>query len=695
MTTARPLALWIADVLRRHWIFTALVVVGALIRLLAMVAYRPAFMFFGDSFSYIIGAQRLTPPNDRPFGYSALLRLISFFGDLELVVVVQHLAGIALALAVYAVLARRGTAPWLAALVTSPLLLDAYLIQIEQNILSETMFAVLLVAAVLVVTKANVTPSSAAVVGVLLAAATMTRNVALPIAALFVGYLIVRRVGWRPLAAFGMAMAIPVIAYMGWFAATYGMFATNDSSGRFLYGRVAVFADCTGVDLTAKEAQLCDNAAPALRPNANFYVWSGDSPVRSLGLPGTGNDQVAGSFSRKVILDQPLTYGRYVAADIGHYFAPGRFLTRVDSPLTPWQFPESVATGGGSTSVAHNNLAGAPIKPGIEPGPAAALRAYQSVVYTQGPLLLLGLVMGVAAGWLERGRRRWDGPFAASVGLAVIAIPSLTVMFDYRYGLPAIPLLAYAGGIGAHALQVRRRARAQVSEPAAPKAEAGRRQHRRPSPPRPLLTPGTLVGISALVIASVAVAPMAANASFARYVSYRAELGPLGPPLSAAKPIVGLPDGSEQEFVTGSIVADRNNAAIVPARYRDAITRVGGYAVLGAPRDREQISPYTSGERFLRFDNGVVFWSRLGGTRVLYGDIYETWNARKVKVRLQEPLADALTVSGTGAVQRFVGGQITRFADGSVQVTVTPAEPIGTKRATNPGDSVSGATSSD
>jgi Glycosyl transferase family 4 len=152
-TTVRSLLSEVARIASRHWIFITLVVVGAAIRALATFAYRPAFMFFGDSFSYIIGAQRLAPPNDRPFGYSAFLRLTSYFGDLGLVVVLQHAAGVALAIAVYAVLIKRGAAPWLGAIVTAPLLLDAYLIQIEKNILSETLFATLLVAAVLLVTR--------------------------------------------------------------------------------------------------------------------------------------------------------------------------------------------------------------------------------------------------------------------------------------------------------------------------------------------------------------------------------------------------------------------------------------------------------------------------------------------------------------------------------------------------------------
>jgi hypothetical protein len=682
-----------------HWILLALIGVGVALRGLTMFAYRPAFMFFGDSFAYIIGAQRFQPPNDRPFGYSAVLRAVSYVGDLGLVVLIQHAAGVALAVVVYAALFRRGAPPWLAALATSPLLLDAYLIQIEHNILSETMFAVLLVGAVVAATRQPFTPAWGLLAGALLSAAALTRTVAIPIAALFVGYLLVRRVGWRPIMAFGAAMAIPVLAYMGWFASVYGMFGTTDASGRFLYGRVAVFSDCTGVSLTPNEAKLCDNAAPEFRPNANFYVWSGDSPVRSLGLPGNGNDQVAQSFSRKIILDQPLTYAQYALTDTAHYFAPGRYLTRVDSPDTPWRFPTSAATSNGNTSVAHNNLDGVPVDPVVSATSADFLRAYQSVVYTQGPILLLGLVLGMAAGYLDRGRRRWDGPFAAAVGLAVIAIPSLTVMFDYRYGLPAIPLLAFAGGIGGIAVRARVLARqaaraavedAQTAVESAQPARGHRaRGHARPRPTRPLLAPGILAGTAVSLMAVVTFAPMSASAAYERYVSSRAELGPLGPPLGPPRPVAELDGLTEQPFVAGSIVSTSDQAVAMPQRYRLEVEEIGGFDVIGAPRGREQSSTYESGLRLLPFDNGMIFWSRLDGARAVYGDMYEAWSPKKVRARLKQPIDDVQAVAEGAAIQRFAGGTITRFADGSVRINVEPAKPLtGTDNtAPRPGDS--------
>ena len=680
----------IARTLRTHWLITLLVVVGAALRVLTVVAYKPAIMFFGDSYAYIVAAERLQPPNDRPFGYSFVLRIVSYFGDLGLLVAMQHLAGLAIAVLLYVVVLRRGAPRWLAALVATPLLLDGYLLQIEHNVLSETMFASLLLGAVLVVTREHLTLGWAVAGGTLLAAAALTRTVAIPIAALFIGYLLIRRLGLKVVAGFALALAIPVLGYMAWFSTTYGSFGTTDSSGRFLYGRVAVFADCSKATLTATEASLCDNAPPAARPNANFYVWSSDSPVRGLDLSGAATDDVASSFSRKVILSQPLTYARYVGTDVGHYFMPGKYLTRVDSPLSAWQFPTSFASRSASTSLAHNDLAGNPVKPGIAEGPATFLRGYQSVVYTQGPILLLGLVLGLVAGWIDRSRRRWDGPFVALVGLSVLVIPSATVMFDYRYGLPAIPLLMLSGGIGATALLQRRAARALAAEqagdplavpvrqptpaPARPSTQAvvdrtgthrgraGRRHHRHdrsPAHPQPGLR------------------ELRRQPCRARHPGPAALDGTAGRRPARASRCRSSPPGPSS--------ATRDGAVVVPDRFMDAVERNGGLTVFGPATRSESRTSYDAGLRVVTFEKGWVYWSRLGGARAVYGDIFKTWYPKGVRVKLQEPLADPYTTDDGTAYQEFAGGSIIRFADGSVVGGGQAQPPAGPDHDHHPG----------
>src|SRR5262249_56715458 len=57
----------------------------------------------------------------------------------------QHVMGLAMAVALYVLLLRRGAPRWLAALAMAPLLLDAYQIQIEQTLMPDTWFEALVV----------------------------------------------------------------------------------------------------------------------------------------------------------------------------------------------------------------------------------------------------------------------------------------------------------------------------------------------------------------------------------------------------------------------------------------------------------------------------------------------------------------------------------------------------------------------
>ena len=128
-------------ILRRHWLFAVLLTLGLVLRVLTQVAYRPALLYI-DSVKYLFGAY---PGNDPP-GYQLMLRAFLGAGSLSAVAAVQHLCGLAMAVALYLVLRRRGVPPWLAALGTAPLLLDAYQLQIEQSIMPDTAFEVFIVA---------------------------------------------------------------------------------------------------------------------------------------------------------------------------------------------------------------------------------------------------------------------------------------------------------------------------------------------------------------------------------------------------------------------------------------------------------------------------------------------------------------------------------------------------------------------
>ena len=99
---------------------------------------------------------------------------------LEVVPLVQHLLALLLAAALYVLLLRLGLRPWLAALATAPLLLDAFQLLIEQFVMTETLFDLLIVGAcALLLWRRPIPLSFVAFAGLLLALAALTRVVAL------------------------------------------------------------------------------------------------------------------------------------------------------------------------------------------------------------------------------------------------------------------------------------------------------------------------------------------------------------------------------------------------------------------------------------------------------------------------------------------------------------------------------------
>ena len=104
------------------------------------MAYRPV-LFYIDTTRYLYHADG----ND-PVGYRVPLKADHLLaGNLNTVAAVQHLLGLAMAVAIYLVLIRRGVPRWLAALAAAPVLLDAYQLQIEQTMMPDVWFEALII----------------------------------------------------------------------------------------------------------------------------------------------------------------------------------------------------------------------------------------------------------------------------------------------------------------------------------------------------------------------------------------------------------------------------------------------------------------------------------------------------------------------------------------------------------------------
>ena len=79
----------------RDGLFAGAFTVGAVLRLLAVLGYPGALWFYGDSYIYLGAALRPQPDPSKTTGYSLFLRALLPLHSLTLVVVLQHLMGLA------------------------------------------------------------------------------------------------------------------------------------------------------------------------------------------------------------------------------------------------------------------------------------------------------------------------------------------------------------------------------------------------------------------------------------------------------------------------------------------------------------------------------------------------------------------------------------------------------------------------
>jgi len=452
---------------RRHPLMAALVALGVLLRVALHLAYSHAF-YIGDSIAYIYSANGHDLSPIRPFGYSAYLMAVGTSHPIR-AIALQHAMIVILAVVIYAFLLRRGVRPVIAALATAPLLLGPSEAMIEHYLLAEPQYTVLTVAGLILLTRL---PRAADVVdrpliriltaigaGGLLALATLMRSIGLPLCVLAVAYVLLylRRVGWRPAIAFGLALAAPLAAYMIAYHSQHGAYAFGGYQGRFLYARTMTIADCERLPLTDREKLICepvDRSQRSARPD--HYLWAAEIPANQY-FAGPEHDKELNAFAVKVIKNQPGDYAAMIVRETSWHFLPGWRPTDqlYVCLLNKWVPAEQLNTGcgpdelhlPGSLQKGHLKL------PVTEPTALTrGLTAYGATQAAYGPmlgLLLLGL-LAVAIGRLVR--RRGDKNLAdailfAAAGLGMIVVSVATSMFETRYAIPAIPLICVGAAL--------------------------------------------------------------------------------------------------------------------------------------------------------------------------------------------------------------------------------------------------------
>jgi hypothetical protein len=455
----------------RAWVmhnrlFALALAAGTILRLVAVLGYPGALFFAGDSYVYLGTTLRLMPDRSKSSGYSLFLKVLEPFHSLTLVVITQHLMGLAIGVMIY-VLLRRARVPKLwAALATVPVLLNSFQVELEHMVMADTLFMFLVVAAAtLLLWRERPSWWAVLLAGLLTGYAITVWATAVAAAFVFAGYLIIRRKGWRSLAAIVAGCALPVVGYCLWFYSWTGDFNLTNSAGFYVWGRVSSFAECSQINPPASERILCLSQPPSKREPPGDLIWH--EPQIMNALPGgpvsAKSDALMENFAIRAIEAQPLSYvhaiidGLVLAIEpVHHPYPSAGTVYDYYFHTQPQVVPNAVWIPGGTARQDIRSYGHASISRVVEPF-AFMMAAYQRVFWLYGPLFGLIVILGLGGfvrvirrdGWRVSIRRRRDGitmmPWVAAI--ALLLFPIAVADFDYRYLLPVVPFACLAAGL--------------------------------------------------------------------------------------------------------------------------------------------------------------------------------------------------------------------------------------------------------
>ena len=421
-----------------------------------MVGYQPILMLQRDTYAYLSLALRMDVTGWRPSLYPMLIKPFAELGNLQLLSLVQHLAGLAVAVMFYLLMRRLGLSAIVAALGVVPVLLDGYVINIEHYVLTEAFFN-LFVAGALMLLAFPQRPSTVGVgaSGFIIGLSMLLRFVGAVTLLPALLYVLLRRFGAARVVALLVGFAIPLGAYGLYFSTqTGGSFGVTDSNGLFLYGRVVEFADCDEVEVADELQEYCP-AGPI--DSETKGVFTSGLETKKVREDPEGNSKLL-RFGRQMVLAKPGAYAGAVVSDFARFFA----LTDPEDQepnVKRWRFVRTIEEADPHPIVLTNEGAPPP-RSGIKTqftireAPATFLRSYQNVIYTYGPLLALLLIVGLVGGLLARRMdddERSLGPECLLFSLVAVLLllgPTMLAVYHFRYVLTAIPLAGVAGALG-------------------------------------------------------------------------------------------------------------------------------------------------------------------------------------------------------------------------------------------------------
>ena len=438
------------------YVLTALLAVGILLRLIAIVSWWPTMTTIDDGYQLFAGNPFHDPQH--PAGYGLLIGALGHLTrEVAVPMLIQHAIGICSALLMFAATRRVTGSQWAGLLPAAFLLLNPDLIFLEHAIMAESWAVLATSVGFYAAARAFDEPEPwwhwPALTGVALAVGTTIRTAGLLVIPVAVLALLLARPGpfrnwraaWRAPAVAAAAAAVVLLGYATTNAIVGERFAIGPSSAWYLYGRAAQFADCARFEPPPGTEVLCEHRPAGERPGDSYYLFDPMAPApRHFGSFGQNGGPLS-EWAKRAIRAQPLDFAETAWMYLRWYYVPASRPPGKGVDLDPglsftWDNPFLAPTIEASLERYYNDFTPSTYDPGRQ-----VLRAWQHVIRFGATLLSVAtalILIGLAIGT----RRSRVGVLLFGVGgLALLVAPVLTGNYIGRYLVPLTgPMMAAA-----------------------------------------------------------------------------------------------------------------------------------------------------------------------------------------------------------------------------------------------------------